>query len=178
MNRGKRILVVGMTIAVLAVGSVMALGADNGWWMVFVTEQSMLPVEVQEVVLEKLLGAEGEYAAYAIYAAILEEYGEVKPFSKIIASAAKHIDELKHILDQYEILYPVENPYLGGIQAPESLASAAQAAVNAKIAEGTRYERQLEILANYSYILEEFVSFQTASQEKHLPAFQRAAARY
>lgn len=180
MKGTKRALVVGTTMAALVIGSVMALGAGNGWWKDCVTEpeQSLLPIEVQEAVLEALLGPEGEYAAYATYAAILDEYGNVNPFANIMASEARHIDALKEILDQYEVSYPADNPYLGTIQAPESLAAAAQAGVDAEIANVALYEGQLEAVADYPDIVKVFVNLQAASQEQHLPAFQRAAARY
>ena len=74
-----------------------------------------------------LFGAEGEYAAYATYDAILEEYGSVNPYANIMAAEAKHIAALKEILDLYHVAYPDENPYLGMIEAPTSLAEAAQA---------------------------------------------------
>ncbi len=178
MKRMKRTLVVGTTIAALALGSVMALGADNGWWKSDVTEQSVLPIEVQVVVLEALMGAEGEYAAYATYAAILEEFGDVNPYANIMVAEARHIESLWQILDRYGIAYLDENPYLGMIEAPDSLAEAAQAGVDAEIANVALYERQLETVADYSDILEVFLRLQAASQEQHLPAFERAAARY
>lgn len=121
---------------------------------------------------------QGEYAAYATYAAILDEYGNVNPFANIMTSEARHIDALKQILDQYQVPYPIENPYLDVIQAPESLAAAAQAGVEAEIANVALYERQLETVADYPDILEVFVNLQAAAQEQHLPAFERAAARY
>jgi len=178
MKRMKRVLLVGGVIAALAASSVVALGATNGWWKACVTNQSVLPVASQEAVLEALVGPEGEYAAYATYAAILEEYGNVNPFANIIASEAKHIDALKQILERYEIPYPTENPYLGAIEAPDSLAEAAQAGVDAEIANVALYEEQLAAVADYAAIVDVFVNLQAASQNQHLPAFQRAANRY
>ncbi len=191
MKRMKRTLVVGMTIAAVVIGSVMALGAGNGWWKTCVAEPvqqavvaepvqqaSLLTIEAQEAILEALVGAEGEYAAYATYDAILNEYGNVNPYANIMAAEAKHIDALKQILDQYEVAYPTENPYLGMIEAPESLAVAAQAGVDAEIANVALYNEQLEAVEDYPDIVAVFVNLQAASQEQHLPAFERAAARY
>jgi len=182
MKRMKRTLVVGTTIAAVVIGSVMAFGAGNGWWKTCVAEPvqqaSLLTIEAQEAVLEALVGAEGEYAAYATYDAILNEYGNVNPYANIMAAEAKHIDALKQILDQYEVAYPTENPYLGMIEAPESLAVAAQAGVDAEIANVALYNEQLEAVEDYPDIVAVFVNLQAASQEQHLPAFERAAARY
>jgi hypothetical protein len=182
MKRMKRTLITGTTIAAVVIGSVMALGAGNGWWKTCVAEpvqqESLLPIEVEEAVLEALVGAEGEYAAYATYDAIINEYGNVNPYANIMAAEAKHIDALKQILDQYEVAYPTENPYLGMIDAHESLAEAAQAGVDAEIANVVLYDEQLEAVSDYPDIIAVFVNLQRASQEQHLPAFQRASARY
>ena len=191
MKRMKRTLVIGTTIAAVVVGSVIALGAGNGWWKTCVAvpvqqsavaepvqQVSLLTIEAQEAVLEALVGAEGEYAAYATYDAILDEYGNVNPYANIMTAEARHIDALKQILDQYEVAYPTENPYLGMIEAPESLAVAAQAGVDAEIANVALYDEQLEAVEDYPDIVSVFVSLQAASQEQHLPAFERAAARY
>ena len=157
----------------------MALGAGNGWWKDCVTEQStLLPIKVQEAVLDALMGPEGEYAAYATYAAILEEFGNVTPYANIMIAEARHIESLIQILDSYGIAYLEENPYLGVIEAPDSLAEAAQAGVDAEIANVALYEEQLEAVADYPDIIEVFLNLQAASQEQHLPAFERAAARY
>ena len=185
MNRTKRTLLIGVAAAALAIGSIMAVGAGNGWWKACVAEpvqeqvqSTLLPTEVQEAVLEALAGEEGEYAAYATYDAILNTYGDVNPYANIMAAEAKHIDALKQILDRYEVPYPVENPYLGLIEAPASLADAAQAGIDAEIANVALYEEQLSAVADYPDIVEVFVKLQRASQEQHLPAFERAAARY
>jgi len=180
----KRILGIGTVIAAVTIGSVLAFGASNGWWKTCVTEPvqqeeiSLLTIEAQEAVLEALVGVDGEYAAYATYAAILTEYGNVNPYANIMAAEAKHIEALKQILDQYEVAYPAENPYLGMIDAPDSLAEAAQAGVDAEIANVALYAEQLEAVEDYPDIVAVFINLQRASQEQHLPAFQRAAARY
>jgi hypothetical protein len=181
MKRMRRTRVIGTTIAVVAIGSVMALGAGQGWWKPCVAEPeqqaSLLPIEVQEAALEALVGAEGEYAAYATYDAIINEYGNVNPYANIMAAEAKHIDALKRILDQYEVAYPAENPYLGMIEVPESLSVAAQAGVDAEIANVALYAEQLDAVENYPDIVAVFLNLQAASLEQHLPAFQRAVAR-
>lgn len=177
----KRTLITGATIAAVITGSVMALGAGDGRWKTCVAEpvqqESLLPIEVEEAVLEALAGTEGEYTAYATYDGILNKYGSVNPYANIMAAEAKHIDSLKQILDQYEVAYPVENPYLGRIEASESLAAAAQAGVDAEIANVALYEEQLEAVGDYPDIVSVFQKLQAASQEQHLPAFQRAVAR-
>ncbi|MBN1859070.1 DUF2202 domain-containing protein [Candidatus Bipolaricaulota bacterium] len=178
MRRMKRTRLVGVTVAAaLVVGGVLALGAGDVWRSADSTNQGVLPIEVQEAVLDALVGPDGEYAAYATYAAILEEYGDVNPFASILVSEARHIDALKQVLDRYQVPYPDENPYLGTLEAPGSLAEAAQLGVDAEIANVALYEEQLDAATGFPDIVKVFVSLQTASQERHLPSFERAVAR-
>jgi len=93
-------------------------------------------------------------------------------------SEAYHIEALTSILDAYAVSYPGENPYLGAIEVPESLAAAAQAGVDAELANVDLYQRQLEAVSDYPEIYNVFVSLQSASLNQHLPAFERAVERY
>ena len=174
----KRGWMIGLLAAIVAVSGIAGLAADETLWTAYVTTDSQLPFDVQEMALEALLGPEGEYAAYATYAAIIETYGEANPFKNIMASEARHIEALTSILDDYGVPYPEENPYLGLIEVPASLAAAAQAGVDAEIANVDLYEGQLEAVADYPDIHNVFVNLQSASQNQHLPAFERAVARY
>jgi len=174
----KRGWMIGLLAAIVAVSGIAGLASDETLWTSYVTTDSQLPADVQEMVLEALMGPEGEYAAYATYAAIIETYGEANPFTNIMASEARHIEALTSILDDYGVPYPEENPYLGLIEVPESLAAAAQAGVDAEIANVDLYEGQLEAVADYPDIYNVFVNLQSASLNQHLPAFERAVARY
>jgi len=169
---------IGLVVAIVATIAIVGLAADEAWWTSYVTTDSGLPADVQVMVLDALVSPEGEYAAYATYAAILEAYGDATPFTNIMASEARHIEALTKILDAYGVPYPEENPYLGTIEVPASLAAAAQAGVDAEIANVDLYERQLESVANFPDIYQVFVNLQSASLNQHLPAFERAATRY
>jgi len=174
----KKTWIVRTVVLALLLAGAAATATEAGCWAEAVSAESPLPESVQEVVLEALLGPEGEYAAYATYAAIIDEYGSVRPFTNIQESESRHIDALREILDRYDVSYPTENPYLGEVDAPDSLLEAAQAGVEAEIANVALYERQLETVSDYPDVLDVFVNLQTASQESHLPAFQRAVARF
>jgi hypothetical protein len=78
-------------------------------------------------------------------------------------------------LDKYGVAYPAENPYLGQIEAPESLLEAAQAWAEGEIANVEMYEQLLSVVEEYSDITRVFINLQRASQEAHLPAFESAA---
>jgi rubrerythrin len=134
-----------------------------------------LPESVETALLEALTGPEGEYAAYASYAAVLEEYGDIEPYATIADAELRHIEALQRLLDKYGVEYPSENPYLVTIQAPANLATAAQAWADGEIANVELYDELLAEVEGYSDITRVFLNLQFASQEAHLPAFELAA---
>jgi hypothetical protein len=69
-----------------------------------------------------------------------------------------------------------ENPWLGKVTRFASRQAACEAGVTAEIANGEMYERLLESTQRPD-ILTVLRSLQEASQERHLPAFQRCAQR-
>lgn len=174
-NAMKKILVIGLVAASLLVSGILAFGAGAWRWnQTSARAQASLPVDVSSVVLEALIGPEGEYAAYATYAAIVETFGAVQPYANILAAEAKHIAALEKTLDRYGVTYPAENPYLGTIDAPASLAGAAQAGIDAEIANVALYDGMLAAVSGYSDIARVFSNLRAASLEGHLPAFELA----
>lgn len=136
---------------------------------------TVLPEAVQDALLQALTGPEGEHAAYASYAAVLDAHGEVEPYATIAVAELRHIEALERLLDKYGIDYPKTNPYLGTIEAPADLATAAAAWADGEIANVALYDEILPVVADYSDITRVFTNLRTASQDAHLPAFQRAA---
>jgi len=134
-----------------------------------------LPQSVQTALLEALLGPEGEYAAYASYAAVLEEYGDVEPYKTIADAELRHVEALQRLLDKYGVDYLTTNPYMGTIEAPADLESTAQAWADGEIANVELYDGLLAVVEDYSDITRVFLNLRFASQEAHLPAFQLAA---
>jgi hypothetical protein len=173
----KKNLLVSLVILSLVVVGVAAFGAGGRRGVgAGSAGATALPADVTLAVLEALVGPEGEYAAYATYAAITEEYGNVQPYANIMDAEARHISALQKLLDRYGIPYPTVNPYLGQVAAPASLAEAAQAGIDAEKANVALYEQQMAVVAAYPDIARVFANLQAASQNSHLPAFERALA--
>ena len=177
----KRSILIAVVLSILALGGLVALahGASQESVRPYRGSRSVsavtLPADVQETLLETLTGPEGEYAAYASYAAVIEKYGEVEPYLHIMEAEGRHITALQRQLDKYGVAYPAENPYLGQIEAPESLLGAAQAWAEGEIANVEMYEQLLSVVEEYSDITRVFLNLQRASQEAHHPAFESAA---
>lgn len=165
-------LVLGLGFGFAQMGQGKGPGAGAGYAQV---QTQPLSEEAKNALLEALTGPEGEYAAYAMYTAVIEKYGEVEPYVSIRKAEAKHIEALKRQLDRYGVDYPAENPYLGQVSAPESLEAAAKAWAEGEVANVAMYDRLMEAVQDYPNLVQVFDHLRAASQERHLPAFSLAA---
>lgn len=118
---------------------------------------------------------EDEYCAWATYDQVISDFGEVRPFINIKEAEARHIKALCSLFDGYGITIP-ENTWPGQVTRYKSLQEACQAGVEAEIENGGMYTRLLKS-TDRSDILNVFRNLQQASQQNHLPAFQRCVAR-
>ena len=121
---------------------------------------------------------EDEHRAEAFYAAVMEKFGEVRPFSNIIRAEQTHASELNAILATYGEEQEADNPYLGSSEiaklVPETLAEACKMGVDAEIANRDLYDKKLMPAAkDYADVQAVFSALRDASENKHLPAFER-----
>lgn len=114
-----------------------------------------------------------EYRSFATYDQVLADFGEVRPFSNIREAESRHIDALCGLFARYGLPVP-ENPWTGKVERYASLQAACEAGVAAEIANAEIYERLLQA-TELPDILAVFRNLQEASQQNHLPAFQRCA---
>ena len=160
----------------LAAGLAIAQGGPPANRGAGYAASGQLSEEAKDALLEALTGPEGEYAAYAVYDAVIQEYGQIEPYLSIRQAEANHIAALQRQLDLYGVEYPKENPYLGKIEAPGDLEAFAQAGVAAEIANVEMYDQLLSKVADYPSIVQVFENLRAASQNQHLPVFKEAAA--
>lgn len=132
------------------------------------------PGEVPDAVVTAMQGGlADEQHAYAVYTSIIKQFGSVKPFSNIQRSEAQHIAAWEFLFDRYDI--PV--PAAASVSVPEfaSLSDACQAAIDAEIANRDLYDEMLDTFTNYPDMIQSVTRLRTASDTKHLPAFERCA---
>lgn len=114
-----------------------------------------------------------EYKAQATYEAVIAKIGMERPFSMIIRAEEQHISALKSLFDKYG-LQIAENPWTGTITVPASLQSTCQLGVTAETANVKLYKDELlPMVTEYPDITTVFTNLMNASQNKHLPAFER-----
>jgi hypothetical protein len=129
-----------------------------------------------DVAAAMLAGLMDEYHAYAIYQAVIDQFGEVAPFVNIQAAEAQHIAAHEFMFERYELDIP-EPIVLVPAPVFDSLQDACQTAVDAEIANMNLYDEWLVTVQNYPDLVQVFSSLRNASEFNHLPAFERCASR-
>ena len=119
---------------------------------------------------------EDEYRARATYLAVLERFGDVRPFNRIVESEGRHIEALSRLYARYGIVMP-EDRWEGRVVAPESLAEACRAGVAGELENRALYDRLMGEMRDHPDVIATFERLRSASQERHLPAFERGLAR-
>lgn len=117
-----------------------------------------------------------EYRAEATYAAIIERFGEIRPFINIIQAERRHAERAKAEMDRLGIEYAAVNPFIGTIAAPDTVLAACEAAVQAEVDNIALYDRLLPQIED-PQVHATLTALQGASQERHLPAFRRCVDR-
>lgn len=129
-----------------------------------------LSTEVQTAIKSAI---DDEYKAYSTYDSVIKKIGNVRPFSMIIRAEEQHIASLKAIFDKYGVAIP-DNQYLGKIASPATLSAACSLGSDAEIANAALYrETLIPAVTAHSDITSVFNTLMKASQEKHLPAFDK-----
>ena len=132
----------------------------------------MATAELTKILLDAL---DDERKAEATYAAVIDRFGPVRPFSNIIEAEQRHAAALEHQLARLGIDVP-PNPWAGKVTAPATLAQACESAVQGEIENIALYDRLIPMIDDPAarQVME---NLQAASRERHLPAFRRCLER-
>lgn len=130
-----------------------------------------LSPEIQDALYKAI---QDEYKAKAVYEATIDKFGSVRPFSMIVRAEEQHISSLKAVYDKYGLTIP--EPEILSLSIPDTLSEVCQIGVDAEIENADLYKNELlPKVSEYSDITLVFTNLMNASQEKHLPAFQRCS---
>lgn len=116
-----------------------------------------------------------EYQARALYTAVINKFGIVRPFSNIVTAEDRHAMLWNDLFTRYGLPIP-EDKFAGAVEAPETLEVACQMGVTAEIANVEMYDRFLTFVKEPD-LRAAFTQLRYVSQENHLPAFQRCLDR-
>lgn len=174
----KKNLVKTVLVAVLAVGlgttaTFAAVSAATPAALIAETGSSSALADTDGYTLEEMLvyALQDEYAARAEYAAIIAEYGEVKPFTNILAAENVHIDRLLALFATYGFTVPADEA-ASSVVLPDSLSSAYSTGVAAEQANIAMYEAFLATEGLPEDVASAFTALRNASVQ-HQKAFSR-----
>lgn len=132
----------------------------------------MVSADLKTILLDAL---DDERKAKATYSAVIEKFGEIRPFINIVGAEGRHADAIKRQLTRLGWAIP-EDRWKGKVRAPTSLAAACEEAIAAEIENIALYDRLIPLVSDDAArtVLQ---NLQAASREKHLPAFKRCLDR-
>jgi len=131
------------------------------------TAQTPLSAAEEEALQRAILE---EYGALDLYQGVIDQFGSVYPFSRIVNSEQQHVNALIRQATRYGVSVPA-NPGLTLTPSVSTVNEACQAGVAAEIADAALYD-ELKPDITHTDILNVFSNLQTASLENHLPAFE------
>mgnify|MGYP005810015361 CR=1 FL=1 len=114
-----------------------------------------------------------EHRAWATYDQVIKTFGPVRPFINIREAEARHIAAVAGLLQRYGLQAP-GNAWIGNVRHYPSVAAACLDGITAEIANAALYDR-LMASTDREDILAVYRALQEASQQRHLPAFQRCS---
>lgn len=119
-----------------------------------------------------------EYHAEAFYDAVIRKFGDVRPFTNIIEAERTHARELLVVMAAYGITAE-PNGMLGAREiadaVPATIEEACEAGMAAEIANRDLYGPLIAAAGSHADIVAVFTRLQQASDNNHLPAFERCA---
>lgn len=134
-------------------------------------DRQLTPTEVADL----LAALDDEYKARATYAQVVADFGDVRPFSNIVEAEQRHIDALVALFARYG-LEVAPDPWPGQVTRYGTIADAGADGVQAEIDNAALYDRLLAGTTRHD-LVDTYRNLRRASQENHLPAFQRCAER-
>ncbi|MCD4673369.1 MAG: hypothetical protein K8R77_11965 [Anaerolineaceae bacterium] len=120
-----------------------------------------------------LLALNDEYHAWAVYDQVLQDHGDVNPFASIRGSEATYIGALIVLFNTYGVPVP-ENTWIGNVPSFASAVEACETGVEAEILNRDLYTRLFDTTERQD-IISVYEALQQASDQKHLPAFERCS---
>jgi hypothetical protein len=128
-----------------------------------------------EIVDAMTAGILDEYHALAVYEAVIDQFGAVRPFTNIMRAEQKHIDAWAAMFERYDLPVPAA-PAAVAVPEFESVAAACALGAAAEVANFDLYDEMGEVFAGYPDLQQVATVLRDASEYNHLPAFERCAA--
>ena len=153
------------------VGVLLALGG-LALAAVAVGDEGPLDDATKAVIVEAL---QDEYQGEAIYARVLKDLGDIRPFANVVHAERRHSAFLEDLLESRDLPVP-ENSWAGAeVPAYASRQEACAAAVEFEVRNVALYDRLLAAGTLPDDARQVFEHNRMASLDHHKPAFERCA---
>lgn len=116
-----------------------------------------------------------EYKSWTTYDQVIRNFGKIRPFINVREAEGRHIEALLKLCQHYGVT-PPPNRWLNNTPQYNNLIEACRAGVVGEIDNVALYDRISKSTIRQD-ILNVYDALRRASQERHLPAFQRCAER-
>jgi hypothetical protein len=114
-----------------------------------------------------------EFRSRDTYLQVVRDFGEVRPFSNVVEAEQRHIEALLGLFEKYAVAPPA-NRWVGAVPRFDSVQAACVAGVQGEIDNIAVYDRVFKTTIRED-ILAVYSALRSASQDRHLPAFQRCS---
>lgn len=127
----------------------------------------------QDVIDLMISGWTDEQHAYAVYQGVVDQFGNVRPFTNIQRAEVQHIAAWEFLFSRYGI--PV--PEIPTFEVPTfaSITEACQLGAQAEVANFDLYDTMLNTFDPYPDIHQVAQNLRNVSELNHLPAFQQCS---
>jgi len=112
-----------------------------------------------------------EYGALNTYREVIDQFGSIVPFSRVVNAEQQHVNALVRLAERYGVDVPV-NSGLTEPLAIDTVAEACAIGISAEIADADLYTELMRDVT-HSDIWQVFTNLQSASLNQHLPAFEQ-----
>ncbi|HID03965.1 MAG TPA: DUF2202 domain-containing protein [Desulfobacterales bacterium] len=133
-----------------------------------------MSLTLEQVLIEAI---NDEYKAQATYDRVIKAFGAIRPFINIVKAEGRHIQALVSLFHRYGFTIPEDN-WSNQVETPNSILDACRTGVEAEIENAAMYDKLLAATREYNDVQQVLGNLQSASQDRHLPAFQRAVERF
>lgn len=117
-----------------------------------------------------------EYKAHVTYESVISKFGQVRPFINIVQAENNHIASLNSLYVTYNLKQPIIPSTIPNDFS--SLQEACAIGVQAEIDNAKLYKEELlPQVTEYPDVVTVFTQLMNASQQNHLPAFERCAGK-
>lgn len=133
---------------------------------------STLPQSVQDALTKSL---DNEYKLRDYYQAVINKFGDTRPFSMIIGAEDQHIAVLTSLFQKYGLTILADN-WANQTYSLSTFQLACQTSVTYEQDTVDLYNNLSNQVTNYPDIMTVFTSIKEAAQNNHLPAFDKCSS--